>query len=196
MTRERGSPEFLAAQAGEEEVGEEGEEEEEEEGKEEATDTSEEAAIDQIPDGGSLAWLQVAAAFFIFMNTAGLFNSFGVYQSFYAQGPLSSTSGSNISWIGSLQGCLMLLICIGTGPLYDFGYLRSMVNVGTFTIVFGVMMTSLCRRYWQYVLAQGVVIGIGNGLLFLPSIAIVPQFFAKRKAFATGIVAVGSSIGK
>ena len=153
-------------------------------------------SIDQVPEGGFLAWLQVAAAFFIFMNTAGLFNSYGIYQSFYAQGPLSTTSGSDIAWIGSLQGCLMMLLCIGTGPLYDLGYLRSLVNIGTFTIVFGMMMASLCKSYWQYILAQGLVIGIGNGLLFLPSIAIVPQYFAKRKAFATGIVAIGSSIGE
>ncbi len=89
----------------------------------------------------------------------------------------------------------MLLICILTGPLYDLGYLHSMVNVGTFAIVFGMMMTSLCRKYWQFVLAQGVVVGIGNGLLFLPSIAIVPEYFSKRKALASGIVAAGSSLG-
>lgn len=152
-------------------------------------------ASDDVPDGGFRAWLQVAAAFFIFMNTAGLFNSYGVFQGFYTQGPLASISGSNISWIGSLQGCLLLLICIVTGPLYDLGYLHSLVNIGTFAIVFGMMMTSICHEYWQFVLAQGVVVGIGNGLLFLPSLAIVPQYFSKNKALASGIMAAGSSIG-
>lgn len=161
----------------------------------EATRDSAQTIPDDVPDGGFQAWLQVAAAFFIFMNTAGLFNSFGIYQGFYTQGPLRSISGSNISWIGSLQGCLMLLICIVTGPLYDLGYLHSIVNVGTFAIVFGMMMTSICHKYWQFVLAQGVTVGIGNGLLFLPSIAIVPQYFSKNKALASGIVAAGSSIG-
>lgn len=151
--------------------------------------------VNKPPDGGFQAWLQVAAAFFIFMNTAGLFNSFGVYQGYYTQGPLKTVSGSNISWIGSLQGCLMLLTCLVTGPLFDLGYLHSIVNFGTFAIVFGMMMTSLCHEYWQFVLAQGVMVGIGNGLLFLPSIAIVPQYFSKRKALASGIVAAGSSIG-
>ena len=160
-----------------------------------ATRDSAQTTLDDVPDGGFQAWLQVAAAFFIFMNTAGLFNSFGIYQGFYTQGPLKSISGSNISWIGSLQGCLMLLICIVTGPLYDLRYLHSIVNIGTFAIVFGMMMTSICHEYWQFVLAQGVMVGIGNGLLFLPSIAIVPQCFPKNKALASGIVAAGSSIG-
>ena len=161
----------------------------------EATRESAQTTFDDAPDGGFQAWLQVAAAFFIFMNTAGLFNSFGIFQGFYTQGPLKAVSGSSISWIGSLQGCLMLLICIITGPLYDLGYLHSMVNVGTFAIVFGMMMTSLCHNYWQFVFAQGVTVGIGNGLLFLPSIAIVPEYFSKRKALASGIVAAGSSLG-
>lgn len=98
------------------------------------------ATFDDVPDGGFQAWLQVAAAFFILMTTAGLFNSFGVFQGFYSQEPLKPISGSNISWIGSLQGCLMLLICIVTGPLYDLGYLHSIVNIGTFATVFGMMM--------------------------------------------------------
>lgn len=162
----------------------------------EATRESAQTTIDHVPDGGFQAWLQVAAAFFIFMNTAGLFNSFGFYQSYYTQqGPLKSISASNISWIGSLQGCLMLLICIVTGPLYDLGYLHSIVNVGTFAIVFGMMMTSICHEYWQFILAQGVTVGIGNCLLFLPSVAIVPEYFSKKKALASGIVAAGSSIG-
>ena len=153
------------------------------------------SALDHVPNGGTLAWLQVGAAFFIFMNTAGLFNSYGVYQGYYSRGPLSSISGSDIAWIGSLQGCLMLIICIITGPLYDLGYLHSMVNVGTLAIVFGMMMASISQRYWQYLLAQGVVVGIGNGLLFLPSIAVVPQYFTTKKSLASGIVAAGSSIG-
>ena len=152
-------------------------------------------AFDEVPDGGFAAWLQVAAAFFIFFNTSGLFNSFGVYQAYYMNGPLKALSGSTISWIGSLQGCLLLLLSIIAGPLYDMGYMHTLVNLGSFTIIFGMMMASLCHTYWQFILAQGFLVGAGNGLLFLPSIAIVPQYFSTKKALATGIVSAGSSIG-
>ena len=56
-------------------------------------------------------------------------------------------------------------------------------------------MTSICSEYWQFILAQGIVVETGNVLLFLPSIAIVPQYFSRNKALASGIVAAGSSIG-
>lgn len=57
------------------------------------------------------------------------------------------------------------------------------------------MMTSLCREYWQVVLAQGIVVGLGNGFLWVPSVAILPQYFTTRKSLANGIAAAGSSCG-
>ena len=152
-------------------------------------------ASDEVPDGGFLAWTQVAAGFFIFFNTWGLVNTFGSFQRYYETGILSTSSTSDISWIGSIQGSLQLLLCLFTGPLYDLGYLHALVNTGTVFTVLGMMLTSLCRKYWEVLLAQGVLVGIGNGLLFLPSLAIVPQYFSKRKSLATGIAASGSSIG-
>lgn len=62
-------------------------------------------------------------------------------------------------------------------------------------IVFGYMMTSLATEYYQVMLAQGICVGIGTGCLFVPSGAIMPQYFKKRKALANGIAATGSSIG-
>jgi len=44
-------------------------------------------------------------------------------------------------------------------------------------------------------LAQGICIGLGSGCIFVPSFAIIPQYFSTRKALATGIAASGSSIG-
>jgi presenilin-like A22 family membrane protease len=37
------------------------------------------------------------------------------------------------------------------------------------------MMTSICTEYWQVVLAQGLVVGIGTGCMLLPSVAVMPQ---------------------
>jgi MFS family permease len=56
-------------------------------------------------------------------------------------------------------------------------------------------MTSLCKTYWQLFLAQGITVGLGIGTIFLPSVSIIPQWFQRRRAFATGIVISGSSIG-
>lgn len=121
---------------------------------------------------------------------------FGAYQTFYESNLLESETASNISWIGSVQGFLLFVGGAIAGPFFDMGYLRTLLFLGTFLNVFGMMMTSICTNYWQVFLAQGVAVGTGNGCLFLPSVAIVSQYFTTKKAFAFGIASTGSSIGQ
>ncbi|KAI9830722.1 MAG: hypothetical protein M1819_005386 [Sarea resinae] len=146
-----------------------------------------------IPNGGFVAWLQVLGAFFLFFNPWGLVNSFGVYQAYYET--TIPRSPSDISWIGTFQGFLLFLVGILTGPVYDKGYFRTLIIVGTFLTTFGMMMTSIATEYYQIFLAQGVVVGLGAGCLFVPSVAVVAQYFTTKRALATGITASGGSVG-
>ncbi|KAI7969650.1 hypothetical protein EIK77_000897 [Talaromyces pinophilus] len=134
----------------------------------------------QIPNGG----LQ-----------AGIVNTFGAFQAYYESDLLSHESSSNISWIGTFQGFLLIAIGSVTGPVFDLGYFRSTLSVGAFLIVFGLMMTSLGTEYYQIFLAQGLCVGLGTGCLFLPSVAIVATYFSTKRALAMGITAAGGSIG-
>lgn len=67
--------------------------------------------------------------------------------------------------------------------------------LGSLVIVFAMMMVSLCREYWELILAQGVLLGIGNALLVCPALALVGQYFMKRRAVAIGFTIAGSSLG-
>lgn len=109
---------------------------------------------------------------------------------------LTSVSASDISWIGSIQSFLLFVGGLAAGPLFDHGYLRSLIYVGSFLVVFGMMMTSTSYLYWHVVLAQGIVVGFGCACFFIPSVAIVRLYFGKRRALAMGVAASGSSIGK
>ena len=129
-------------------------------------------------------------------HNRGLINAFGVYQTYYEIGFLSNQSPSNISWIGSIQAFLLLIVGAVTGPLYDAGYFYYLIGTGSFLVVFGIMMTSLCTEYWQVMLAQAVCTGLGCGCIFVPCVAIIPQYFSTRKALATGVAASGSSLGE
>jgi MFS family permease len=129
------------------------------------------------------------------MYSRGTVNAFGVFQTYYENNLLQDQSPSNISWIGSIQAFLLLVVGVITGPLYDAGYFRPLISLGAFLIPFGFMMTSICSQYWQVMLAQAICIGLGNGCLFVPSVAILPQYFSTRKALANGIAASGSSLG-
>ena len=56
-------------------------------------------------------------------------------------------------------------------------------------------MLSLCQTFWQTLLAQGFVIGMGAGCLFIPAIAILPTYFTTKIGLSIGIAASGSSTG-
>jgi MFS family permease len=149
---------------------------------------------DEVPDGGLTAWLQVVGSAAILVNTWGMINTFGVFQAYYETSLLSSHSSSEISWIGSIQGCLLFLVGVIAGPLYDAGYFRHLLFTGLFLIVLGQFMTSLCTAYWQVMLAQGITMGTGMGLTFLPSAAILGQYFSRHRALALGLASVGSPV--
>ncbi|KAI8665516.1 MFS domain-containing protein [Fusarium sp. Ph1] len=147
------------------------------------------------PNGGPQAWLNVLGSFMLYFNTWGILNTFGAYQTYYESGELFDASSSDISWVGSIAAFLLLFVGIFVGPVFDRGYLRTLLLVGSFMVVFGHMMLSLCDTLWQVLLAQGFVIGIGAGCLFVPCVAIIPQYFSTRMGTALGIAASGSALG-
>ncbi|KAH8906314.1 MFS general substrate transporter [Coniochaeta sp. PMI_546] len=156
---------------------------------------SQDPAFSPPPDGGLQAWLQVLGGFSVMVATWGLVNTFGVYQTYYETTLLAGrTSSSAISWIGSIQASLLLVLGLLSGPLYDGGWFRTTMTAGLFLIVLGMFMTSLATEYWQLILAQGVCVGLGMGLSFLPSTAILAQYFARRRALAIGVASTGSPL--
>ncbi|KAF2643312.1 MFS general substrate transporter [Massarina eburnea CBS 473.64] len=147
------------------------------------------------PDGGLHAWLKVFGGFLVYINIWGFTLSYGAFQSYYASSLLSSASPSSISWIGTVQAWLLIVIGVLSGPLFDLGYFRSMLCVGNFLIVFGIMMVSLSKTYWQVLLSQGVCMGLGAGLLYIPSLALVGIWFERKRAMAMGFVMSGIAVG-
>ena len=90
-----------------------------------------------------------------------------------------------------------MLFFVGTfaGRLADAGYFRQVFLAGTIIQLIGIFMTSLCKHYWQVFLAQGVCMGLGNGLLFCPTMSTVSTYFSTRRSLAMGIAAAGSGTG-
>lgn len=124
-----------------------------------------------------------------------MINTWGAYQTYYEQEVLKGISSSSIAWIGSLQSFLLMMIGVITGPLFDAGYFRGLIGFAAFMLPFGLMMTSISTQYWHFILAQGICVGLAAGCLFVPSVAILPQYFQRKRGLANGLAASGSSIG-
>lgn len=57
------------------------------------------------------------------------------------------------------------------------------------------MMTSLCKEFYQFILAQGILLGVSLALLVCPMLALVSQYIKVKRGAAMGIVIAGSSLG-
>ncbi|KAI1380458.1 MFS general substrate transporter [Hypoxylon crocopeplum] len=150
---------------------------------------------EQVLNQDWLAWSHVFASFLTCLCTLGLSNSFGVFQTYYEHNILNSHSASSISWIGTTQGFLLSVVALISGPLYDRGYIKSLMYVGTFLSVVGLLATSFADQYSWTFLSFGVIVGLGCGAIYVPGLAIVQDYFTEHAVFATGLSSSGSSIG-
>ncbi|KAJ7857458.1 major facilitator superfamily domain-containing protein [Mycena olivaceomarginata] len=141
--------------------------------------------------------------------------SFGVYQGmclrpivhewmyliistdFYTRNYLSQSRPSAISWIGSINVFIINAGGLVSGRLYDRGHFYLLLYGGSLLQCFSLFMLSLCKpqKLYQVLLAQGIGLSLGAGIVCVPSLAVVSHYFLKRRALAMVIVASGASLG-
>lgn len=117
-----------------------------------------------------------------------------MFQAHYTSINLSTPS--HISWIGALTVFFLLSIPLWSGAASDTGHFKLVLRTGIGLWLLGIFMTSICHKYWQFVLAQGFCIGIANGCMFVPMISVISTYFdATKRSFAIGLVLCGSGTG-
>ncbi|KAI1741272.1 MFS transporter, MCP family, solute carrier family 16, member 6 [Xylaria scruposa] len=149
----------------------------------------------ELPDGG-YGWICVMAQFFINAFTWGVAASYSVYLSYYLSNDLF-TEGRPIDYafIGGFNfGFALLVAPLATflGGLYGA---RAPMFLGVVLLPAGFVLASFATNIWHLYLSQGLCVGLGIGLIYVPSTAIVPQWFSTRRSLAGGICAAGSGIG-
>ena len=59
----------------------------------------------------------------------------------------------------------------------------------------GYVAASFATKIWQLYLSQGLLVGCGIGFIILPSMAILSQWFSRKRSVANGISSAGSGVG-
>ncbi|KAF8956576.1 major facilitator superfamily domain-containing protein [Flammula alnicola] len=149
------------------------------------------------PEGGLRAWLTVLGGTMVTFCTFGVVQSFGVYQDYYTRNSLSEHSASEISLIGSMQVFFVFAVGLPAGRLFDAGYFHHCLLTGSAIYIFSIFMLSLAEphHYYQNLLSQGVGMGLGMGIMFIPSLTVTSHYFRVKRSMAMGIVIAGSSLG-
>lgn len=124
---------------------------------------------------------------------------------------LKEHTPSEVSWIGSIQVFFLFAMGLPAGKLFDEGYFRHCILSGSVLYLFSwvmpfestaclvdprfrsIFMLSLAKphHYYQNFLAQGVGMGVGMGLMFLPAISVTSHYFRARRSLAMGVVLAG-----
>lgn len=153
------------------------------------------AASTSFPDGGLRAWTSVLGGFCCCFSSYGWISSIGVFQTYYQEEKLKSSSPSNVAWIVSVQVFTLTVLAPVNGKIFDSYGCRALIIFGTFLHVFGLMMVSISDNYYQIFLAQSICSGFGVACLYHGAINAVSTWFQKRRGLALGLVSSGASIG-
>ncbi|KAF9893860.1 hypothetical protein FE257_010030 [Aspergillus nanangensis] len=140
-------------------------------------------------------WLAILGSFAAFFCSVGFINAFGVFQDYYRAHQLSAHSDFDISWIGSFATFMLF----GCGPLAGILVDRKGPTLplvaGSLGMLVAIFMTSLCSQYYQFFLAQALLLGASMAFLVCPAIATVSRYFRRNKGMAMGLTVSGSSLG-
>jgi nitrate/nitrite transporter NarK len=95
-----------------------------------------------------------------------------------------------------MQLFLMFFLSQPVGLGVDMFGVRAILIPASVLCVLGLIALSFATEYWQIFLAQSLCFGLGAAGTFIPGLVAAGQFFKKKRAFALGLVAVGSSCGR
>jgi MFS family permease len=158
-------------------------------------DITTQAQDDTPPDRG-YGWICVAACFTINCFTWGVVASYGVFLEYSLSHSIyPGASSMDFAFIGGLNFSMAMLVApIVTALARQYGIHVPML-VGITLQTAGFITASFARRTWHLYLTQGVLVGFRVGFTYIPSIAILSQWFRRRRSLANGISAAGSGIG-
>jgi MFS family permease len=136
----------------------------------------------------------------MFMTCALIF-SYGVYQVIYEEmastpnTPFTATSSSLISLIGTVS---MAVMSMGGPFIMTWSKLygpQVVIMAGGLVFALGCILASLSQQVWQFALTQGLLVGLGTCMAYVPTMSVVPGWFDQRRGLAMGIVISGSACG-
>ncbi|KAI0169299.1 MFS transporter, MCP family, solute carrier family 16, member 6 [Hypoxylon sp. FL1284] len=147
------------------------------------------------PDGG-YGWVCVVAQFLLNGFTWGVAASYGVYLAHYLSHDLFPEARSlDYAFIGGFNFAFALLVAPLATMLTRVYGVRALMSLGVVLLPAGFVAASFAIRIWHLYLSQGLCVGLGIGLLYVPATAVIPQWFSKKRSLANGICSAGSGIG-
>ncbi|XP_015118875.1 monocarboxylate transporter 13 [Diachasma alloeum] len=146
-----------------------------------------------VPPDGGWGWVVLISALSVNFLIPGTVKSFGVLFVEFLQ--VFKASPTSASWMPAL--CYFLYSSLG--PLSSvlsmkYSY-KTVTLIGGAFAASGMMLSYFATSVSYLYVSYGVMVGIGAGLTFPPTVYIVTAYFERLRGFATGLCISGSAIG-
>ncbi|XP_043069637.1 monocarboxylate transporter 12 [Drosophila bipectinata] len=148
---------------------------------------------DLVPPDGGWGWLVLLGSCLTNILIPGTIKSFGVlFVEFTAAFKSSATKAS---WIPAL--CYFLYSSLGpVSSILSVKYsYRTVTILGGASASLGMILSFWASSIGYLYISYGVLVGIGAGLSFPPTVYIVTSYFAKLRGLANGLCISGSALG-
>lgn len=135
----------------------------------------------------------VMAAFLASFVVFGVTYSFGVFFK-----PMASELHADraaTSALFSITNFANYMLASLTGRLSDRLGPRAVVGAGAVVMGAGLVLTAFIGHMWVAYFTYGLGVGVGAACVYIPTLALVGGWFAKRRNTALGIAAAGTGCG-
>jgi len=149
------------------------------------------------PEGGLVAWLSVATCFVMQFCTVGYLFTWTVFEDHYTHVSLSDEAPIAIRFIGSVQFFLAFALSLPAGKAADSGYFRHVTITGSVLFSLCLLILSFLpeEQFALVFMLQAVGMGIGVGLVFVPTTVVPLHYFKRKRGLVMGIVMSGGCFG-
>ncbi|KAK2744108.1 hypothetical protein FQN55_006976 [Onygenales sp. PD_40] len=149
-----------------------------------------------IPPDGGYGWVIVAACFSLNCFSWGVVSTYGVYLAEYlSHNRFPEATSVDYALIGGFIFSVAMLFAPLITIIAREAGVRPTMFIGTLFFGGGFIAASFSKRLWQLYISQGIMLGLGVGFTYVPNIAIISQWFDKKRSLANGITGAGSGIG-
>ncbi|CAG7986771.1 unnamed protein product [Penicillium olsonii] len=147
------------------------------------------------PDGG-YGWICVIAAAIVNAHSWGFNSAYGVFLAYYlSHGTFPGASRLEYAFVGSLSLTTMFIVSpIATMATLKYG-IRKTMFAGVIFETASFICASFASQIWHLFITQGIMFGLGMGLLFIPVASVVPQWFTSKRSLASGVSLSGAGLG-
>ncbi|XP_017067700.2 LOW QUALITY PROTEIN: monocarboxylate transporter 13 [Drosophila eugracilis] len=156
-------------------------------------DKKDDREYDLVPPDGGWGWLVLLGSCLTNILIPGTIKSFGVLFSEFTDA--FNSSPTKAAWIPAL--CYFLYSSLGPiSSILSVKYsYRTVTLLGGASASLGMILSFWASSIEYLYISYGVLVGIGAGLSFPPTVYIVTSYFAKLRGLANGLCISGSALG-